>query len=244
MTDEEIVRRFNEADNKNAAIGEIADEEGMTAPEVMRILVNIGGVKFPLNKGHENREQTEISMRSEYIKWTKEMENDLRKFFGEGLDYIAVSDRMGLPAGAVRKKWYNMNHKISKPLHTPQPSPDCEQVEPVKTINSINPGNESNESKSCNSPSYEVESMNDTDNNTFDTADNTAATQTTMQESSGTCINVGADVYAAVLAQLLKACDAVGLKAEKIVMETQIDRTVAVAQSSLGGVSVWSFINE
>ena len=134
---------------------------------------------------------------------------------------------MGLPVGAVRKKWYNMNHKTSKPKHTPRTSPDGEPVKP------INPGSEN----SYNSPSYGEPGTNNTDNNTERNLTNQA-------ESSGTCINANADVYTAVLKQLFKACDAVGLKAEKVVIASGDDRTTAEAEGAFGGVSVWSYINE
>ncbi len=113
MTDNEIVRSYNEAANKTKQIGILADLTQRKVSDIVHILGE-NGAALPENyKAKPGR--------SEHIKqtaWTNEREARLLALREKGLTWEQVAQEIGGTAKSVSMHYYEMR----KPKHTPQTS--------------------------------------------------------------------------------------------------------------------------
>ena len=124
MTDNEIVRSYNEAANKIKQIGILADLTQRKRSDIVHILEKNGAAmpenyKAKLSK-HEYMERTA---------WTNEREARLLALREKGLTWEQIAQEIGGTAKAVSLHYYEMR----KPKHTPQTLDATDRVtKPVK----------------------------------------------------------------------------------------------------------------
>ena len=113
MTDNEIVRSYNEAANKTKQIGILADLTQRKVSDIVHILGE-NGAALPENykatpEKHEYMERTA---------WTNEREARLLALKEKGLTWEQIAQEIGGTAKSVSMHYYGMR----KPKHTPQSS--------------------------------------------------------------------------------------------------------------------------
>jgi DNA-binding CsgD family transcriptional regulator len=124
MTDNEIVRSYNEAANKTKQIGVLADLTQRKVPDIVHLL-EANGATLPEN--YKAR-----SEKSEYMgrtAWTNEREARLLALKEKGLTWEQIAQEIGGTAKSVSMHYY----KMRKPKHIPQSSDVTDRVtKPVK----------------------------------------------------------------------------------------------------------------
>lgn len=116
MTDQEIVRSYNEAANKTKQIGILSDLTLKPADAIADIL-RANGVQ-------PQGMPTATVSGSRYLKWTPELDQQLREYRAEGLTFPEIADRMGSTPKALSERW----RKIAKPKHVPKATTVTEPV--------------------------------------------------------------------------------------------------------------------
>lgn len=124
MTDNEIVRSYNEAANKTKQIGILADLTQRKVSDIVHILGE-NGAALPENY----KEKPEKREYMERTAWTNEREARLLALKEKGLTWEQVAQEIGGTAKSVSMHYYGMR----KPKHTPQSSDVTDRVtKPVK----------------------------------------------------------------------------------------------------------------
>lgn len=108
MTDAEIVRSYNEAANKTKQIGILSELTLKPVNEIADIL-KANGIQPHITPSSAVRG-------SRYLKWTPELDRQLREYKAEGLTFPEIADRMGSTPKALSEHW----RKMAKPKHIPQ----------------------------------------------------------------------------------------------------------------------------
>lgn len=110
MTDNEIVRSYNEAANKTKQIGILADLTQRTIPDIVHLLGEYGA---QLPDKYDSVEQP----KTEYAKhpWTNEREAKLLELKEKGLTWEQIAEEIGGTAKSVSLHYY----KMQKPKHLP-----------------------------------------------------------------------------------------------------------------------------
>lgn len=112
MSEFEILQDYKSAKDKNKQISILADMNLCSCEEIIEILMKNGAVSGVKKK------KIPGAKRAKRIKWTKEMENDVLRFFNEGDSIERIADKMGLSEGAVRSKLANLKAKKKQVRHT------------------------------------------------------------------------------------------------------------------------------
>lgn len=108
MTDAEIVRSYNEAANKTKQIGILSELTLKPVNEIADIL-KANGIQPHIMP-------SSAVSGSRYLKWTPELDRQLREYKAEGLTFPEIADRMGSTPKALSEHW----RKMAKPKHIPQ----------------------------------------------------------------------------------------------------------------------------
>ncbi len=111
MSDNEIIRSYNEAKNKDKQIGILCDLTQRKKEDIINVLKTGGAVPSP---------------DVHYVKgarWTPERDARLLELKEKGLTWEDIANQIGGTAKAVSMHYYS----LTKPKHTPQST-----VEPVK----------------------------------------------------------------------------------------------------------------
>lgn len=119
MTDNEIVRSYNEAANKTKQIGVLADLTQRKVPDIIRLLKESGA---QLPEKYSNTESPKTELRRQ--PWTNEREAKLLALKEKGLTWAQIAEEIGGTGKSVSMHYYNMQ----KPKHVPR----NEATEPVK----------------------------------------------------------------------------------------------------------------
>jgi DNA-binding CsgD family transcriptional regulator len=124
MTDNEIVRSYNEAANKTKQIGVLADLTQRKVSDIVHILGE-NGAALPENY----KAKPEKRKYMERTAWTNEREARLLALKEKGLTWEQIAQEIGGTAKSVSQHYYGMR----KPKHTPQSSDVTDRVtKPVK----------------------------------------------------------------------------------------------------------------
>lgn len=124
MTEQEIVRSYNEAANKTKQIGILADLTQRKVSDIVHILGENGAA---LPETYEVKPEKREYM--ERTAWTNEREARLLALREKGLTWEQIAQEIGGTAKSVSLHYYEMR----KPKHTPQTSAVTDRVkEPVK----------------------------------------------------------------------------------------------------------------
>ena len=115
MTDNEIVRSYNEAANKTKQIGILADLTQRKVPDIVHILEE-NGAALP----ESYKAKTEKHEYMERTAWTNEREARLLALREKGLTWEQITQEIGGNAKSVSLHYY----KLRKPKHTPCPVAD------------------------------------------------------------------------------------------------------------------------
>lgn len=119
MTDNEIVRSYNEAANKTKQIGILADLTQRTIPDIVHLLGEYGA-QLPEN-------YKAVPAKRDYIErtvWDNGREAELLELREKGLTWEQIAEEIGGTAKSVSMHYY----KMQKPKHIPH----NEATEPVK----------------------------------------------------------------------------------------------------------------
>ena len=124
MTDNEIVRSYNEAANKTKQIGVLADLTQRKVSDIVHILGE-NGAALPENY----KAKPEKREYMERIVWDNGREAELLALKEKGLTWEQIAQEIGGTAKSVSQHYYEMR----KPKHTPQSSDITDRVtKPVK----------------------------------------------------------------------------------------------------------------
>lgn len=119
MTDNEIVRSYNEAANKTKQIGILAD---LTQRKVSDIVHLLGENSAQLPENYKAKPE-----KREYIErtvWDNGREAKMLALREKGLTWEQIAQEIGGTKESVSMHYY----KLRKPKHTPQSSPVTDQV--------------------------------------------------------------------------------------------------------------------
>lgn len=119
MTDNEIVRSYNEAANKTKQIGILADLTQRKIPDIVHLLGE-NGAQLPDKYDSVEQPKTEYEKRP----WTNEREAKLLELKEKGLTWTQIAKEVGGTATSVSVHYY----KMPKPKRIPH----NEATEPVK----------------------------------------------------------------------------------------------------------------
>lgn len=124
MTDNEIVRSYNEAANKTKQIGILADLTQRKVSDIVHILGENGAA---LPETYEVKPEKREYM--ERTAWDNGREAELLALKEKGLTWEQIAQEIGGTAKSVSQHYY----ETRKPKHTPQTSAVTDRVtEPVK----------------------------------------------------------------------------------------------------------------
>lgn len=114
MTDNEIVRSYNEAANKTKQIGILADLTQRKIPDIVHLLGE-NGAQLPDKYDSVEQPKTEYAKRP----WTNEREAKLLALKEKGLTWAQIAEEVGGTANSVLVHY----HKMQKPKHIPKSEP-------------------------------------------------------------------------------------------------------------------------
>lgn len=118
MTDNEIVRSYNEAANKTKQIGILADLTQRKISDIVHLLGE-NGAQLPDKYDSAEQPKTEYAKRP----WTNEREAKLLELKEKGLTWTQIAEEVGGTANSVLVHY----HKMQKPKHIPH----NEATEPI-----------------------------------------------------------------------------------------------------------------
>lgn len=114
MTDNEIVRSYNEAANKTKQIGVLADLTQRKISDIVHLLGE-NGAQLPDKYDSVEQPKTEYAKYS----WTNEREAKLLALKEKGLTWAQIAEEIGGTAKSVSMHYY----KMQKPKHIPKSEP-------------------------------------------------------------------------------------------------------------------------